>query len=129
MKVLLDTHLLVWATARQARVPAEARKILEAADTEPFFSVASLWEIAIKTGLGRPEFQIDPRIMRRGLIDSGYLELEITSAHVLATSDLPLIHRDPFDRLLVAQASVEGFELLTADKVVGRYPGPIRYLA
>lgn len=129
MKVLLDTHLLIWATARQARLPPEARTILEAPDTEPCFSVASLWEVAIRTGLGRPEFQIDPRVMRRGLIDNGYVELEITGTHVLATSDLPPVHRDPFDRLLVAQATVEGIELLTVDAMVARYPGPIRCLA
>ena len=90
------------------------------------FSVVSLWEIAIKFALGRPDFQVDPRVLRRGLLDNGYRELPITADHALATAGLPPIHKDPFDRLLVAQATVDGIVLLTADQIVARYPGPIR---
>jgi PIN domain nuclease of toxin-antitoxin system len=102
--------------------------LINDADNEPLFSVASLWEIAIKRGLGRKDFQVDARLLRRGLLDNGYGELPIMSDHMVAVEDLPAIHKDPFDRLLVAQATVEGITLLTLDLVVARYPGPIRKL-
>jgi PIN domain nuclease of toxin-antitoxin system len=128
MKLLLDTHVLLWAAGEPARLSANARRLINAADNEPLFSVASLWEIAIKRGLGRKDFQVDARLLRRGLLDNGYDELPIMSEHVVAVEDLPAIHKDPFDRLLVAQATVEGVTLLTLDLVVARYPGPIRRL-
>jgi PIN domain nuclease of toxin-antitoxin system len=126
MKLLLDTHLLLWAAGRPNRLPAAARKLIDAPSNELFFSAASIWEVAIKRGLGRRDFQADPRLLRRGLLDNGYAELPILSDHVVALDSLPPIHKDPFDRLLVAQASVEGITLLTADAVVAKYPGPIR---
>lgn len=128
MKLLLDTHVLLWAAGEPARLSASARRLINDADNEPLFSVASLWEIAIKRGLGRKDFQVDARLLRRGLLDNGYSELPIMSDHVVAVEDLPAIHKDPFDRLLVAQATVEGIMLLTLDLVVARYPGPIRKL-
>lgn len=90
------------------------------------FSAASLWEVAIKRGLGRDDFKVDSRVLRRGLLDNGYSELPIVSGHVVAIESLPMIHKDPFDRVLVAQATVEGITLLTIDSLVARYPGPIR---
>ncbi len=90
------------------------------------FSAASLWEVAIKQGLGRPDFHADPRLLRRGLLDNGYIELSVTSEHAVAVAALPAIHKDPFDRILIAQSLVEGVVLLTADPLVSRYPGPIR---
>jgi PIN domain nuclease of toxin-antitoxin system len=125
MKYLLDTHLLLWAAGDPARLPAEARALIDAADSELFFSAASLWEIAIKRGLGRDDFRVDARVLRRGLLDNGYSELPLASAHAVAIEGLPPIHRDPFDRVLVAQATVEGITLLTADSMVGQYPGPV----
>jgi PIN domain nuclease of toxin-antitoxin system len=92
---------------------------------ELFFSPASLWEVVIKRGLGRPDFKVDPRVLRRGLLDNGYGELPIVSDHVVAIDSLPSIHKDPFDRVLVAQATVEGITLLTTDSVISQYPGPI----
>lgn len=89
------------------------------------FSAASLWEIAIKSSLGRPDFLVDARLLRRGLIDNGYEELPIRSEHAVAITTLPPIHKDPFDRLLIAQASVEGITLLTDDATLAGYPGPI----
>jgi hypothetical protein len=83
-------------------------------------------EVTIKTGLGREDFKADPHLLRRGLLDNGYVELPITSEHTLAVSHLPHHHKDPFDRLLVAQATVEGITLLTSDPIVASYPGPIR---
>ncbi|MBB6187705.1 type II toxin-antitoxin system VapC family toxin [Rhodanobacter sp. MP7CTX1] len=126
MKYLLDTHLLLWAAGNPARLPAEARALIDDADNELFFSAASLWEIAVKRGLGRDDFRVDARVLRRGLLDNAYGELPLASAHAVAIEGLPPIHRDPFDRVLVAQATVEGITLLTADTMVGQYPGPVK---
>ena len=126
MKLLLDTHLLLWAASAPERLPAGARALLEDAANELLFSAASLWEVTIKASLDRDDFRIDARVLRRGLLDNGYTELPISSAHAVAVAGLPNLHRDPFDRLLVAQAGVEGITLLTSDEAVARYPGPIR---
>jgi len=126
--LLLDTHLLLWAVGEPGRLSRDARSLLEDLENQLVFSVASLWEIAIKRGLGRPDFQVDPRLLRRGLTDNGYRELAITAEHALQVDSLPPIHKDPFDRMLVAQATVEGIALLTSDDVVARYPGPVRRL-
>lgn len=126
MKLLLDTHLLLWAAGSPDRLPEVARSLFEDPGNELLFSAASLWEIAIKRGLGRSDFQLDARVLRRGLLDNGYYELPITSEHAVAIDTLPPIHRDPFDRILVAQALVEGITLVTADETVAKYAGPIR---
>ena len=126
MKLLLDTHLLLWAAGPCERLSEVARAMIEAPDNELFFSAASLWEIAIKRGLGRDDFQVDARSLRTALLDNGYHELPITSAHAVAIDVLPSLHKDLFDRLLLAQAMVEGITLLTADAVVAQYPGPVR---
>jgi len=126
MKLLLDTHLLLWAAQGVQSLPSEAQPLMSAPENELFFSVASLWEVVIKCGLGRDDFQVDPRLLRRGLLDNGYRELPILSEHVVTIGALPPLHKDPFDRLLIAQAMVEGITLLTADARVAEYPGPIR---
>lgn len=126
MKLLLDTHLLLWAAGQPDRLSAAARSLLDDLNNELLFSSASLWEVAIKRGLGRDDFRVDPRLLRRGLIDNSYSELAITSAHAVAIDGLPPIHKDPFDRILVAQSLVEGITLLTSDKLVAQYPGPVR---
>lgn len=126
MKLLLDTHLLLWAAGQPARLPRRARALIEDPENELFFSAASLWEIAIKRGLGRQDFQVDARLLRRGLLDNGYGELPITSEHAVNTDHLPELHKDPFDRILIAQANVEGITLLTDDRRVAAYPGPVR---
>lgn len=128
MKYLLDTHVLLWAAGMPERLSARAVALLNDRENRLFFSAASLWEIAIKRGLGRADFQIDGRVLRRGLLDNGYSELAISSEHAAATEGLPGLHKDPFDRLLVAQAAVEGITLLTADAQVVRYPGPIEQI-
>ena len=128
MKLLFDTHLLLWTVEDSPRLPKVAIKLIDNTQNELFFSAASLWEIAIKRGLGRSDFQVDARLLRRGLLDNGYSELAIGSEHAVAIDSLPLIHKDPFDRILVAQATVEGILLLTVDSVVAQYPGPIRLL-
>ena len=126
MKLLLDTHPLLWAAGAPDRLSAEARALLSAPEHEVWFSAASVWEVAIKCGLGRADFQVNPRLLRRGLLDNGYHELPVGSEHAVAIDSLPPLHKDPFDRLLVAQATVEGITLLTADAWVAQYPGPVR---
>ena len=126
MKLLLDTHLLIWAADNIERVPTGARTLMADLGNELLFSVASIWEVAIKRGLNRPDFQVDVRMLRRGLIDNGYRELPILSEHVVAIDNLPSIHKDPFDRLLIAQAMVEGITLLTDDTTIAQYQGLIR---
>jgi PIN domain nuclease of toxin-antitoxin system len=126
MKLLLDTHLLLWAAQGIEHLPLDAQTLMSAPENELFFSVASLWEIVIKCGLGRKDFKVDPRLLRRSLLDNGYSELPILSEHAVAISALPPIHKDPFDRLLVAQAIVEGITLLTADIQVAKYSGPVQ---
>jgi len=128
VKLLLDTHMLLWAAGEPDRLPLSAVAEIENASNDLLFSPASLWQVAIKRGLGRDDFTIDPRLLRRGLLDNGYQELPITSEHAVAIDGLPPIHKDPFDRILVAQAIVEGITLLTVDDVVAHYPGPIRKL-
>ncbi len=126
MKLLLDTHLLLWAAQGVDHLPMDARRVMCEPENELFFSVASLWEIVIKCGLGREDFKVDPQVLRRGLLDSGYFELPIFSEHAAAIATLPPIHKDPFDRMLVAQAIVEGITLLTVDMQVAKYPGPVQ---
>ncbi len=126
MKLLLDTHLLLWAAQGVEHLPVGARTVMSEPENELVFSVASLWEIVIKCGLGREDFKVDPRVLRRGLLDNGYFELPILSEHAVAVVTLPPIHKDPFDRLLVAQDIVEGITLSTADIQVAKYPGPVQ---
>ena len=110
--------MLIWAAGSPDPLPAAARLLLEDPLNELLFSAASLWEIIIKRGLGRSDFQVDARVLSRGLLDNGYQELAITSEHTVSIDSLPPIHKDPFDRILVAQATVEGIILLTADALV-----------
>ncbi len=126
MKLLLDTHVLLWAAGQPERLSTAARDLLENHENELMFSAASLWEVAIKSSLGREDFRAQPGVLRRGLLDNGYVELPVASQHAVCVAALPPIHKDPFDRMLVAQAQVEGITLLTCDPVVALYPGPVR---
>ena len=131
MKYLLDTHLLLWAAEfstairRAGGLSAAAVALIKDPANELIFSAVSIWEVAIKAGLGHPDFAVNPHVLRRGLLDNGYTELPISSAHAAAVMELPDHHMDPFDRLLVAQATVEGITLLTADAKLAGYPGPV----
>ncbi len=127
MKLLLDTHMLLWAAA--GSLPKEAEALVLDAGNTLYFSPASIWEIGIKKNLGRSDFKVDPEVLRRGLVDNQYQELPITSLHALAVNDLPPLHKDPFDRMLLAQAKVEGIPLLTADSALQDYPGPVMFIA
>jgi PIN domain nuclease of toxin-antitoxin system len=126
VKLLLDTHLLLGTALEPERLSPVARSLLSDLSNELLFSAASLWEVTIKQGRGRGDFQVDARLLRRGLLDNGYIELPITGLHALAVGALPPLHKDPFDRILVAQAIVEGITLLTSDPMVGQYPAPVR---
>jgi PIN domain nuclease of toxin-antitoxin system len=126
--LLLDTHLIVWAVVDDPRLPAPVRDAIDDPAQDLAFSVASIWELAIKASLRKSGFDVDPRQVRRVLLAAGVRELEITAEHAVAVADLPLIHGDPFDRLLLAQAEVEGMTLLTADRLLARYPGPVRFV-
>jgi PIN domain nuclease of toxin-antitoxin system len=128
VKFLLDTHLLSWAANNSPQLSQTARDVLNDPANTLYFSVASLWEMAIKLGKGRTDFKLDPRLLRRNMLDNGYVELLVGAEHVLATLGLPPLHNDPFDRLLLAQASVEGFTLLTSDKQLAAYAGPVRLI-
>jgi PIN domain nuclease of toxin-antitoxin system len=125
MRYLLDTQLLLWAAAGSSRLSLTATTIIEEPENELLFSPISLWEIAIKNGLGREDFRVEPRRFRQALLDHGYQELVLTSEHAASIDSLPRLQSDPFDRMLIAQATVEGVTLLTADDQVARYPGPI----
>lgn len=121
MKYLLDTHLLLWAAHGSSQLSQTALALIENEENELFFSAASIWEIAIKSNLGRADFQVNAALFRRALLDNGYQELSITGAHAAATETLPDIHKDPFDRMLVAQSQVEGITLVSADTKVIAY--------
>lgn len=103
-----------------------ARTLIEDDQSEIFFSIASIWEVVIKRGKDHKDFQVEPSLFRRNLLDNGYLELAITSEHAFTVGSLPPIHKDPFDRILIAQATANGLLFLTADPVIARYPGPIQ---
>jgi len=126
MRFLLDTQFVLWVPIDDPHISSQARSILINPANQFVFSVSSIWEIAIKRGLQRQDFLFDPREIRRLMIENGYEELTIQSHHAVSVDSLAPIHKDPFDRILIAQAMVEGIILLTADPVIARYPGPIR---
>ena len=126
MRLLLDTHLLLWAAEESSRLSAEARALICDVENELFFSAISIAEIAIKYARKRPDFEADPRLIRGELLRHDYVELPVTSEHAVALAELPVIHGDPFDRLLVAQARVEGVMLLTSDATMALYGGVVR---
>lgn len=126
MKLLLDTQVLLWAASQPERLSAVARELLSDPSNDLIFSAVSLWEIAIKHTLGREDFRVEPRLLRRGLLYNGYAELPVTSQHTVNIDSLPPLHKDPFDRLLLSQAMTEGITLVTGDAQLAEYPGPVR---
>ena len=128
MQLLLDTHLLVWAMGEPERLDPALVRLLEDPMNTPVFSVASLWELVIKRGLDRPDFHLEPSLLRQALLEAGWRELPVEAHHVLAVGQLPPLHRDPFDRLLLAQAQADGLLLITADQQLAQYPGPVRWM-
>jgi PIN domain nuclease of toxin-antitoxin system len=121
MRLLVDTHLLLWAAAKSRRLPREARRLLEDTANEVFYSAASLWEIVIKSALRRSDLTVDVRVLRPGLAEMGFVELPVSGPHAERLASLPPLHKDPFDRMLVAQSLSEPLVLLTNDSVLGGY--------
>ena len=114
-----------WATSAPKELPRRAVTLIEDRDNDLFFSAVSIWEVAIKSALKAPGFELTPQALRAALLDHGHAEVEIASRHAFEITALPPIHRDPFDRLLIAQAAVEGMTLVTTDGTIARYPGAI----
>jgi PIN domain nuclease of toxin-antitoxin system len=119
VRLLLDSPIALWWAEDETRLAIGARAAIAAPENELFLSVGSLWELAIKRGLGRLRY--DVALLRRGLGERGVVELSITGEHALGIEALPPIHRDPFDRLLISQAMVENLTLVTADRVFEDY--------
>lgn len=126
MRLLLDTHLLLWAVASSKRLPREVRDLLEDSSNEAYFSAASIWEIAIKSALRRQDFRVDLVALGKALPAMGLIELPVSAAHAAGVARLPRIHRDPFDRLLVAQSIAEPLTLVSNDAVLERYSRDVR---
>jgi PIN domain nuclease of toxin-antitoxin system len=126
MRFLLDTHLLIWSLIDTKRISARTRRLMEDESNDLYFSVVSLWEIGVKRALNRPEFNMDPHLLRGELLSEGYTELSVTADHALAVEQLPPLHKDPFDRLLLCQTLVEGLTLLTKDEKILAYPVSVR---
>lgn len=126
MRLLVDTHLLLWAAASSSRLPREARALIEDSANEVYYSAASIWEIAIKSALRRKDFRVDVPALLAALPRMGFVELPVTGAHAARVARLANIHRDPFDRLLVAQSVAEPLTLLTNDALLARYGDGIR---
>lgn len=126
MTLLLDTQLLLWSQVEPGRLPARLVDELDDVAVAPVFSVISIWEVVIKSALNRADFNHDAALLRSTLLTQGWRELELTGSHVIAVRDLQSRHGDPFDRALVAQAKVEGMELVTADGVLKSYGSNIR---
>jgi PIN domain nuclease of toxin-antitoxin system len=121
MRVLLDTHILLWAVGEPAKLPPQARQAILDPTNEILFSAASIWEIAIKSQLRRRDFVADAAEVAGAAVDSGFDELPVRAQHAALTARLPVHHRDPFDRLLIAQAIHEPLHLLTGDATLGKY--------
>ena len=125
MNLLLDTHLLLWAAGDDARLSPRARAMIADMGNTLWFSVASLWEVAIKQALNRSDFQVDAALLRDGLLANGYRELAVEGHHCIALTRLPAHHADPFDRMLLSQAIADNLRLLTADRILAGYEGPV----
>lgn len=123
--ILLDTHILLWALYEPQRLTAHTKTILENPDRDVWFSAASIWEVAIKQSLGRPDFTASPFDVRSEALRIDFRELRIDGLQAAQATALPTLHNDPFDRLLVAQAQSTGLTLWTRDPLVMQYPGPI----
>ena len=126
MRLLVDTHLLLWAAARSRRLPKEARRLLESSRNEIHYSAASLWEIAIKAALRKADFKADVALLRPALEEMGFVELPILGLHAERLATVPPLHRDPFDRMLVAQCLSEPLVLLTNDGALAGYGDVVR---
>ena len=121
MKLLLDTHILLWVAGSPEKLSESTRSLLSSPDNSLFFSAASIWEIVIKLGLGRKDFKADPYRLRRLLVSNGYAEISVTAEHALKVDSLPPLHKDPFDRLIISTANTENLTLVTVDENIQKY--------
>lgn len=128
MRLLLDTHILLWSLADPRRLPEAMRDAIEAGDNEVLFSAASIWEIAIKSQVLRAEFGVDATTITQAACETRFHELAISAEHAAAVAALPPHHKDPFDRLLIAQALTEPARLVTADKTLAAYSRDLVWL-
>jgi len=126
VNLLLDTHLLLWAAARDDMMSEEADALIKDPENTLWFSAASIWEVTIKRALNRPDFRTDASVLRSGLLSNGYQELAISGRHCVPLAAFPAHHADPFDRMLLAQAISEGMLLVTSDTKLALYEGPIK---
>ncbi len=126
MRVLLDTHLLIWLSAASDRLPKIVRQTVENSDNKLFFSAASIWELSIKESTGKARLELPPALLHRQLLANDFQEISVTAVHGLGVLSLTPIHKDPFDRILIAQAIAENMVLMTSDETIARYEGPIR---
>ncbi|MBW6423354.1 type II toxin-antitoxin system VapC family toxin [Rhizobium sp. XQZ8] len=128
MRILLDSHLLIWLVGASDRLPSEARTMIENPENVVFFSSASIWELSIKHSTGRARLALHPQVLYEQLVKHEFNEIQVTAAHGLLVASLEAIHKDPFDRILIAQSIAEGMLLLTSDETIGQYNGPIRLM-
>ncbi len=126
MRIILDTNVLLWAVGRSQRLDAETIDALSDAANDVLFSAVSIWEIAIKFALKRADFDAAPHDILQAALAIGFVELPVTAATAATVGRLPLIHRDPFDRLLVVQAIAEPAILYTADARLSAYSDLVR---
>ncbi|MDR1831550.1 MAG: type II toxin-antitoxin system VapC family toxin [Fusobacteriaceae bacterium] len=126
MRLLLDTHILLRTAA--GKLSSTITQYVNDKENKLFFSSASIWEIGIKHALNRNDFVVDPNVFYKALLDAGYVELPIIGQHAVLAASLPMLHKDPFDRILLAQATIEGISLLTSDEIVARYEGPVLFV-
>jgi len=129
MRILLDTHVLIWAVADSDRLTPDIAEVLQETANDVLFSAASIWEIAIKYRLKQPRFMYEPNEIARVALETGFVELPVHAAVAASVATLPLHHRDPFDRLLVAQALAEPAALFTADAQLEPYSDLVRRIA
>lgn len=122
MKYLLDTHILLWLQSEPEKIHPNIEKLLALETTVVFYSMVNLWEIAIKNNLKKPNFNVDLDLLVSACKQNGFYRLDIKFTHVKHYQTLPLIHRDPFDRLLIAQAMSENLCLITDDGKIKDYP-------
>lgn len=121
MKLLLDTHVLLWWVENSKKLPTKARTLLSDVNNVAYYSACSIWEIAIKLSTGTYDLLVDPAMLSAALNSGGFIELPILSAHAAKLPELPAHHRDPFDRMLIAQSLVEQLALVTHDKMLTNY--------
>jgi PIN domain nuclease of toxin-antitoxin system len=125
---LLDTHILIWAAISPHKISPELASLLSDPSNHLYFSSASIWEVSIKESLGKKDFHVSSNKLHDGLVENGYKEIKISALHAMGVIKLPFIHRDPFDRILVATAIWENMPLLTNDSTLSPYHSLVRVL-